>query len=71
MCTCWSLGPGRSQVCACADSLQPGPWSFGIASGMKPERGLVAAFVEGSLISALSGSQAQIGGPAGVFFVIV
>lgn len=45
--------------------------AFGIASGVKPEQGLVTAIVAGFLISALGGSQVQIGGPAGAFIVIV
>ena len=45
--------------------------AFGIASGLKPEQGLITAIVAGFLISALGGSQVQIGGPAGAFIVIV
>lgn len=45
--------------------------AFAIASGVKPEQGLVTAIVAGLLISALGGSQVQIGGPAGAFIVIV
>ncbi|MBA4175978.1 MAG: sodium-independent anion transporter [Leptothrix sp. (in: Bacteria)] len=45
--------------------------AFGIASGVKPEQGLITAIVGGFLISALGGSQVQIGGPAGAFIVIV
>ncbi len=45
--------------------------AFGIASGVKPEQGLITAVVAGFLISALGGSQVQIGGPAGAFIVIV
>ncbi|MGY0196553.1 SulP family inorganic anion transporter [Leptothrix sp. BB-4] len=45
--------------------------AFAIASGVKPEQGLVTAIVAGFLISALGGSQVQIGGPAGAFIVIV
>jgi SulP family sulfate permease len=45
--------------------------AFGIASGVKPEQGLVTAVIAGFLISALGGSQVQIGGPAGAFIVIV
>ncbi len=45
--------------------------AFAIASGVKPEAGLVTAIVAGFLISALGGSQVQIGGPAGAFIVIV
>jgi SulP family sulfate permease len=45
--------------------------AFAIASGVKPEAGLVTAIIAGLLISALGGSQVQIGGPAGAFIVIV
>ena len=45
--------------------------AFGIASGVKPEEGLITAVVAGFLISALGGSNVQIGGPAGAFIVIV
>ena len=45
--------------------------AFAIASGLKPEAGLVTAIIAGFLISALGGSQVQIGGPAGAFIVIV
>ena len=45
--------------------------AFAIASGVKPEQGLFTAIIAGFLISALGGSQVQIGGPAGAFIVIV
>jgi sulfate permease, SulP family len=45
--------------------------AFAIASGVKPEQGLITAIVAGFLISALGGSQVQIGGPAGAFIVVV
>ena len=45
--------------------------AFAIASGVKPEQGLFTAIVAGLLISALGGSNVQIGGPAGAFIVIV
>ena len=45
--------------------------AFGIASGVKPEQGLITAVVAGFVISALSGSRVQIGGPTGAFVVIV
>ena len=45
--------------------------AFAIASGVKPEQGLVTAIVAGFLIAALGGSNVQIGGPAGAFIVIV
>ena len=43
--------------------------AFAIASGVKPEQGVVTAIVAGFLISALGGSNVQIGGPAGGFIV--
>ncbi|MBP6902606.1 MAG: STAS domain-containing protein [Burkholderiaceae bacterium] len=45
--------------------------AFAIAAGVKPEAGLVTAIIAGFLISALGGSQVQIGGPAGAFIVVV
>jgi SulP family sulfate permease len=45
--------------------------AFAIASGVSPEKGLVTAVVAGFLISALSGSRVQVGGPTGAFVVIV
>ena len=45
--------------------------AFAIASGVRPEQGLFTAIVAGFLISALSGSRYQIGGPTGAFIVIV
>ena len=45
--------------------------AFAIASGLKPESGLWTAIIAGFLIPALGGTNAQIGGPAGAFIVIV
>ncbi len=45
--------------------------AFAIASGVKPESGIFTAIIAGFLISALGGSNVQIGGPAGAFIVIV
>jgi SulP family sulfate permease len=45
--------------------------AFAIASGVKPEQGIFTAIVGGFLVSALGGSNVQIGGPAGAFIVIV
>jgi SulP family sulfate permease len=45
--------------------------AFGIASGVKPEQGLVTAIVGGMLISLLGGSRVQIGGPAGAFVALL
>jgi SulP family sulfate permease len=45
--------------------------AFAIASGVKPEQGLYTAIVAGFLVSVLSGSRVQIGGPTGAFIVII
>ena len=45
--------------------------AFAIASGVKPEQGLYTAIVAGIIISILSGSRVQIGGPTGAFIVIL
>ncbi|MBP6269741.1 MAG: STAS domain-containing protein [Rhizobacter sp.] len=45
--------------------------AFGIASGVKPEQGILTAIIGGFLVAALGGSNVQIGGPAGAFIVIV
>jgi SulP family sulfate permease len=45
--------------------------AFAIASGLPPQSGIYCAIVTGFLISALGGSQTQIGGPTGAFVVVV
>ncbi|MFT3728453.1 MAG: SulP family inorganic anion transporter [Terricaulis sp.] len=45
--------------------------AIAVASGVAPERGLYTAIVGGFVVSALSGSRFQIGGPAGAFIVLV
>lgn len=45
--------------------------AIAVASGVGPERGLYAAIIGGAIVSALGGSRAQIGGPAGAFIVLV
>lgn len=45
--------------------------ALGIASGATPAQGLITVVVGGLLISLLSGSRYQIGGPAGAFVVII
>jgi SulP family sulfate permease len=45
--------------------------AFGIASGVKPEQGIITAVIAGFLISALGGSRVQIGGPAGAFVALL
>src|SRR5690348_16269192 len=45
--------------------------AIAVASGVSPERGLYISIIGGFLVSALSGSRFQIGGPAGAFIVLV
>src|SRR5688500_5788476 len=45
--------------------------AFAIASGLLPQAGVYCAVIAGFLISALGGSQFQIGGPTGAFVVVV
>lgn len=45
--------------------------AFGIASGVRPEQGLIAAVIGGFIVSALGGSKVQIGGPAGAFVALM
>ncbi|MGL6195197.1 MAG: SulP family inorganic anion transporter, partial [Thermoguttaceae bacterium] len=45
--------------------------AFGIASGVTPEQGVYTAIIAGFIISLLSGSRVQIGGPTGAFIIIV
>src|SRR5258706_4202268 len=45
--------------------------AFAISSGMTPQAGIYCAIVTGFVISALGGSQVQIGGPTGAFVVVV
>jgi sulfate permease, SulP family len=45
--------------------------AIAVASGVSPERGLYTAAIGGFLVSALGGSRFQVGGPAGVFIVLV
>jgi SulP family sulfate permease len=45
--------------------------AFAVSSGMSPQAGIYCAVVTGFLISALGGSNVQIGGPTGAFVVVV
>jgi len=45
--------------------------AFAIASGVGPEQGLYTAVVGGLVVSLLSGSRVQIGGPTGAFIVLI
>ncbi|QQS40378.1 MAG: STAS domain-containing protein [Acidobacteriota bacterium] len=45
--------------------------ALAIASGAKPEQGLITAIIAGFVIAVLGGSRTQISGPTGAFIVIV
>jgi sulfate permease, SulP family len=45
--------------------------AIAIASGVKPENGLITAVIGGFIVSALGGSRVQIGGPAAAFIGLV
>jgi len=45
--------------------------AFAIASGLTPDRGLIASIVGGLVISIFGGSRVQIGGTTGAFAVII
>jgi SulP family sulfate permease len=45
--------------------------AFAIASGVRPEQGLITAILGGFIVSALGGTRVQIAGPTGAFVVIV
>jgi SulP family sulfate permease len=45
--------------------------ALAIASGLKPEVGILTAIIGGLLVAALGGSRVQIGGPAGAFIPIL
>jgi SulP family sulfate permease len=45
--------------------------AFAIASGLSPQQGIYCAVITGFVISALGGSNVQIGGPTGAFVVVV
>ena len=45
--------------------------AFAIASGVRPEQGIVTAIVGGFIVSLLGGSKVQIAGPAGAFVGLV
>lgn len=61
------LGAGLTVACVAL----PLAMAFGIASGVKPEQGLMTAIIGGLLISLLGGSRVQIGGPAGAFVAML
>src|ERR1043165_5281254 len=45
--------------------------AFAIASGVKPEAGILTGAIAGFIISALGGTKVSIGGPTGAFIVIL
>jgi sulfate permease, SulP family len=45
--------------------------AFAIAGGVSPEQGFYTAIIAGFIISVLSGSRVQIGGPTGAFVVMI
>ena len=45
--------------------------AFAIASGVRPDQGIVTAIVGGMLVSLLGGSKVQIAGPAGAFVALL
>ena len=70
----YGLGDLRKDVAAAltvAIVALPLSMAIAVASGVSPERGLYTAIVGGFVVSALSGSRYQIGGPAGAFIVLV
>jgi SulP family sulfate permease len=70
----YTLGMLRMDVVAgltVAIVALPLSMAIAVASGVPPERGLYTAIVGGLLVSTLSGSRFQIGGPAGAFIVLV
>jgi SulP family sulfate permease len=45
--------------------------AFGIASGVRPDQGIVTAIVGGFIVSLLGGSKVQVAGPAGAFVAML
>jgi SulP family sulfate permease len=45
--------------------------AFAVASGVRPEKGLITAIIAGFIISFLGGSRVKIGGSTGAFIIIV
>ena len=61
------VGAGLTVACVAL----PLAMAFGIASGVKPEQGLITAIIGGALGSLLGGAKVQIGGPAGAFVAML
>ena len=45
--------------------------AFAIASGVKPEQGLITGVVAGAIVAVLGGTRVQIAGPTGAFVAIL
>ena len=70
----YDLGSFRRDLAAAATVAVvalPLSMAIAVASGVSPERGLFTAIIGGFIVSALSGSRFQVGGPAGAFIVLV
>jgi len=70
----YSLGAFRRDLAAAATVAVvalPLSMAIGVASGVSPDKGLITAIFGGFVVSALSGSRFQVGGPAGAFIVLV
>ena len=70
----YDLGSFRHDLAAAATVAivaLPLSMAIAVASGVSPDRGLFTAIVGGLVVSALSGSRFQVGGPAGAFIVLV
>ncbi len=61
------LGAGLTVACV----AMPLAMAFGIASGVKPEQGLITAVIGGAIVALLGGSRVQIAGPAGAFVALL
>lgn len=61
------LGAGLTVACV----AMPLAMAFGIASGVKPEAGLITAVIGGAIVALLGGSRVQIAGPAGAFVALL
>ncbi len=66
-----SFGKDAMAALTVAIVALPLSMAIAVASGVSPERGLYTAIVGGFVVSLLSGSRFQIGGPAGAFIVLV
>ena len=76
--TCLREGYGREDFLADLGSgvtvalvALPLAMAFGIASGVRPDQGIVTAAIGGLIVSLLGGSRVQIAGPAGAFVALL